>query len=87
MGTPPDASVPDFRVSQTKERTDWRDEKGEFPPKRRKTEPRETPRAEKEANGPETISEPRGEDPKRSQDPEVCTSRHDPGGLWLTKTA
>ncbi|KAJ1204970.1 hypothetical protein NDU88_000405 [Pleurodeles waltl] len=85
MGTPTDPSIPDFQVSQAKERTDWIEREEKFPPEMRKTEPTETPHADTEENGPEGIPEPRGEDPKGSQDSEACTFRHDPGGSWLTK--
>ncbi|KAJ1089632.1 hypothetical protein NDU88_002781 [Pleurodeles waltl] len=73
MGTPPDAPTPDFRVSPPQERTDSREEEEEFPTERRKTEQRETPRAKKEPDHPETISETREADPRWNQDAKsVC---------------
>ncbi|KAJ1153750.1 hypothetical protein NDU88_006508 [Pleurodeles waltl] len=64
MGTPPDALDPVFRVSPPKEMSDSRAGKAEFPTERRKTEPRGMLRTEKELDGPEMVTEPRGEDPK-----------------------
>ncbi|KAJ1100541.1 hypothetical protein NDU88_005623 [Pleurodeles waltl] len=83
MGTPSDAPDPDFWVSLQKETTDSREE--ESPIERKKKEPRGTPQAEKEPDGPERITEPRGGVPNRSQDLKPCTPCHDPGGSWLTK--
>ncbi|KAJ1144375.1 hypothetical protein NDU88_010674 [Pleurodeles waltl] len=79
MGTPPGAPTPDFRVSPLKEKTDTREEE-EFPIARKKTEERETPRAEEERNAPETIPETLETDSRRKQDAKGYISRHDPGG-------
>ncbi|KAJ1171599.1 hypothetical protein NDU88_003460 [Pleurodeles waltl] len=78
MGTPSDASNPDFHFFRRKERTDSQEGEEEFRARQRKTEEEKTPDAEKELLHPEGTPETREVDSTQNQDAKAYKSHHNP---------